>query len=95
MKLEFPKTTTTRSVSSYWRSTRRLTLVLLSIWFLTTFGVIFFARSLSELTLFGWTFSYYMAAQGILFIYVLIVGVYAWRMSYLDRQLRGGDRDDK
>jgi putative solute:sodium symporter small subunit len=93
MKRELPDSPI-QDVSSYWRGTRRLTALLLSIWFLSTFGVIFFARSLSELTLFGWTFSYYMAAQGILLIYVLIVGAYAWRMSYLDRQLRGGNRDD-
>lgn len=70
-------------------------MLLLMIWFLVTFGVIFFARSLSEFTLFGWPFSYYMAAQGALFVYVAIVGLYAWRMSRLDRQLKGGDGDEK
>jgi putative solute:sodium symporter small subunit len=80
---------------TYWRSTRRFTALLLCIWFIVTFGVIFFARALSELSLFGWTFPYYMAAQGTLFIYVTIVGVYAWRMPKLDRRLKQGDVDDE
>jgi putative solute:sodium symporter small subunit len=70
--------------ATHWRATRRVTLVLLAIWLAVTFCVIFFARSLFEFTLFGWTFSYYMAAQGTLFIYVILVGVYAWYMRKLD-----------
>jgi putative solute:sodium symporter small subunit len=82
-------------LATYWRRTRRITVLLLCIWFLVTFGVIFFARALSELTLFGWSFPYYMAAQGTLFIYVIIVGFYAWRMPKLDRQFKQGAGDDE
>lgn len=74
--------------AAYWRSTRRFTLLLLGLWFFVTFAVIFFARPLSKLSFFGWSFSYYMAAQGTIFIYVIIVGVYAWRMARLDKRLR-------
>lgn len=70
-------------------------MLLLCIWFATTFGVIFFARQLSELRLFGWTFSYYMAAQGTLFIYLMIVALYAWRMPKLDRTLDDEDPHGK
>jgi putative solute:sodium symporter small subunit len=90
-----PAKNTSQKLAVHWRSNRRLTMLLLSVWFLVTFGVIFFARSLSEFSLFGWTFSYYMAAQGTLFIYVIIVGLYAWRMQKLDEQLKGGDGNDQ
>jgi putative solute:sodium symporter small subunit len=90
-----PAKNTSQQLAAHWRSNRRLTMLLLSVWFLVTFGVIFFARSLSEFSLFGWTFSYYMAAQGTLFIYVIIVGLYAWRMQKLDEQLKGGDGNDQ
>jgi putative solute:sodium symporter small subunit len=90
-----PAKETSQKRAAHWRSNRRLTMLLLSVWFLVTFGVIFFARSLSEFSLFGWTFSYYMAAQGTLFIYVIIVGLYAWRMQKLDQQLKGGDGNDQ
>ena len=79
----------------YWLRTRRFTAVLLCLWFFVTFGVVFFARELSEFTFFGWSLSYYMAAQGIIFIYIAIVGCYAWRMSRLDRTLDDRDSDGK
>ncbi|WP_334187123.1 DUF4212 domain-containing protein [Noviherbaspirillum sp.] len=80
---------------AYWVRTRRITVVLLSIWFTVTFSVIFFARELSDISLFGWSFSYYMAAQGTIFIYVLLVGVYAWRMPYLDKMLKDASDNGK
>jgi putative solute:sodium symporter small subunit len=80
---------------AYWVRTRRLTFVLLSIWFTVTFSVIFFARELSEISLFGWSFSYYMAAQGMLFIYVLLVGLYAWYMPRLDKMLKDASDNGK
>ena len=79
--------------ATYWRRTRRFTLLLLVAWFVVTFTVIFFARELSGLTLFGWPFSFYMAAQGTTLIYVGIVGCYAWRMRRFDRFGTGGDSD--
>ena len=68
----------------YWHRVKRLTAILLAIWFSVTMIVIFFARELSTFSLFGWPFSFYMAAQGSILIYVVIVGVYAWRMNLLD-----------
>jgi putative solute:sodium symporter small subunit len=46
--------------------------------------VIFFARELAGLTLFGWSVSFYLAAQGAILIYLAIVGFYALRMRRLD-----------
>jgi putative solute:sodium symporter small subunit len=88
-------TTITNKRAAYWSRTRRLTILLLCAWFAVTFCVIYFARSLSDFTLFGWSFSYYMAAQGTLFIYLIIVGLYAWRMPRLDKMLKDEDADGK
>jgi putative solute:sodium symporter small subunit len=88
-----PAKTAAKARAAYWPRTRRFTMLLLGVWFVVTFGVAFFARELSELTFFGWSFSYYMAAQGTIFIYVMIVGAYAWRMSRLDKTLDGEDGD--
>jgi len=68
----------------YWRRTRRLTQLLLAIWFGVTFAVIFFARELAGLTLFGWSLSFYLAAQGAILVYLAIIGVYALSMRRLD-----------
>jgi len=75
----------------HWRATRRLTAVLLLAWLSATFGAIFFARELSDPTIFGWPVSFYLIAQGIPLIYLLILGIYAWRMRTLDRRYRKED----
>lgn len=78
---------------AYWGSVRRLTLLLAGAWFGVTLTVIFFARELAAYTILGWPFSFYMAAQGSTLVYVLIIGIYAWRMKALDsrRAGRAGD----
>ena len=65
----------------YWTQTRRLTGVLLLAWFLVTFLCVFFARDL-RFSFLGWPFSFYMAAQGALLVYLLIVFLYArWQRA--------------
>ena len=76
----------------HWRKNRIAIAVLLSIWFLVTFAVSFFARSLS-FTFFGWPFSFWVGAQGALGVYVAIIGFYAWYMNRLDR-LHGVAEED-
>ena len=75
-----------RRRSALWRRIRRLTLILLAVWFGVTFAAIFFARELAGLTLFGWSVSFYIAAQGALLVYLAIVGVYALAMKALEAQ---------
>ena len=79
---------------SHWRSTRRLTMVLLLVWFALTFAVIFFARQLSGITWFGWPLSFYMAAQGLALGYLLIVALYTWQMRKIDRRHQAGNADN-
>ncbi len=86
-----PPKTLLSTQATYWQRTRRLTLLLLLTWFVVSFAVIFFARELSGFTLFGWPFSFYMAAQGTVLIYVAIIAVYAWRMQRYDKILKSGD----
>ena len=77
----------------YWRKTLWVTLVLLIVWFLTSFGVVYFARFL-DFSFFGWPFSFWMGAQGSLLIYCLMVGFYAWYMNKLDVQYSLESKDD-
>ena len=48
-----------------------------------TFGSTYFARELN-VVIWGWPFSYWMAAQGTLLVYVFIIGIYAWASHRLD-----------
>jgi putative solute:sodium symporter small subunit len=68
---------------AYWRKNLRITAILLGIWFVVTFVMAFFARDLN-FNFFGWPFSFYMAAQGSLVIYVAIIWFYAHYMNNLD-----------
>mgnify|MGYP006316494693 FL=1 len=69
----------------YWSRTRRVTAWLMAVWLVVTFGVAYFARELS-FTFFGGPFSWWVAAQGALVVYLLIVVFYAWYMGRLDRE---------
>ncbi|HEX8957552.1 MAG TPA: DUF4212 domain-containing protein [Burkholderiaceae bacterium] len=75
---------------TYWQGTRRLTGVLVAIWFALTFSTIFFARELSSLSFFGWPLSFYLLAQGLTLLYAALIAFYAWRMEKLDRKFREG-----
>lgn len=74
-----------QAYEQYWRRNRRLTLLLLALWTAITFGVSYFARDLS-FSFFGWPFSFWVASQGALLVYCLIVWYYAWAMVRLDRR---------
>jgi putative solute:sodium symporter small subunit len=70
----------------YWRRNLNITGILLAIWFVATFVVIWFAKELNEIVIFGFPFAFYMGAQGALIIYVLIIWYYARRMNQLDQE---------
>lgn len=67
----------------YWHRNLKLTGWLMVVWFGVTFGVAFFARDLN-FRFFGWPFSFWVAAQGALVVYVLLIGLYAHAMNKLD-----------
>ena len=75
----------TQKHHEYWRKTLRITGLLLAIWFVVTFVVAFFARSL-QFKFFGWPFSWWVASQGALIVYVLLIAFYARYMNRLDRE---------
>jgi putative solute:sodium symporter small subunit len=78
---------------AHWRRNLRLTTVLLSVWFLLSFVTPWFARELNAFDFIG-PLGFYLAAQGALIVYVLIVWYYAHRMNRLDEAFgvqEGGD----
>ena len=69
----------------YWQKNLNVTAKLMGVWFVVTFVVTFFARDLS-FNFFGWPFSFWMASQGSLIIYVLIIWYYASYMNKIDQE---------
>ena len=70
----------------HWRRTRGLTAALLLVWFVVGFVVTWFARDL-DFPFFGWPFSFWVAAQGGIILFVVLNAVYARRMARHDRRL--------
>jgi putative solute:sodium symporter small subunit len=75
----------------HWMKTQRLTGVLLLFWFSVTISVIWFADELNRIELIG-PMGFYMAAQGVLIVYVVIIWVYVKRMRQLDQQATSSGR---
>ena len=75
-----------------WRQNLRITAILLFIWFFVTFVIGYFARDL-DFNFFGWPFSFWVAAQGALVVYVLIIWFYASYMNRLDQQYGVAEED--
>lgn len=70
----------------YWRKNLWLTGSLLTVWFTVTILAAWFARDLTAYTFLGFPLPFYIAAQGALLVYVLIIWVYARRMNRLDEE---------
>ena len=77
----------------YWRKNLRITTILMVIWFIVTFVVGWYARDLA-FPFFGWTFSFWMGAQGALAIYVIIIWYYARYMNKLDQEYGVAEGED-
>lgn len=70
----------------YWRRTRRLTFALLVLWLCVTFGSTWFARDINQIVILGFPLGFYMAAQGGLVLFLLIIWWYNRQMRKIDRE---------
>lgn len=73
---------------SYWHRNLLIISILLVIWLVVTFVPVYFAIGLSRLFLFGWPFSFWMAAIGAPASFLALIGWYAWYMDRLDQRQR-------
>ena len=71
----------------YWQRTRRLTGQLLLVWAGISFGLTYFARELN-FTFFGWPFSFWVASEGAMIVFCILVAYYARAMRKLDELYR-------
>ena len=84
--MDFPVAELINKRVEYWHRNLKLTGILIVVWFVATFVVAYFALELENIDFFGWPLPFYMAAQGSLIIYVIIVWCYARAMDALDRE---------
>ena len=83
----------TPSHHEYWRKNLRITALLLGIWFFVTFVLVFFARDL-DFQFFGWPFSFWVAAQGAMVVYCVIIWYHARYMNKLDKEYGVAEAED-
>lgn len=87
------ETLTEKRVTAYWRDNLRLLVGLLAIWFVVSFGCgILFAEPLNRFMLGGFPLGFWFAQQGSIYVFVVLIFVYCWRMHRLER--RHGVDDD-
>ncbi len=83
-------------VKVYWKKNIRIVLSLLAVWFLVSFGMgILLVDFLDGFRFFGFKFGFWMAQQGSIFCFVILIFVYVYKMNKLDRKYDvDEDRDD-
>jgi putative solute:sodium symporter small subunit len=71
----------------YWRANLRLQFVLLAIWAVVAYVLsIFLAGPLNELTVYGFPVAYWFAQQGSIYVFVILIFVYALTMDRVDHE---------
>ena len=71
---------------AYWRANVTLILVLLSIWALVSLGFgILLVEQLNTIQFFNVPLGFWFAQQGSIYVFVILIFVYAWRMNKIDR----------
>ena len=80
---------------AYWRANLRILAILMSIWFVVSFGCgILFVELLNEIKLGGFRFGFWMAQQGSIYVFVVLIFVYVRLMNKLDRKFRFEEEND-
>jgi putative solute:sodium symporter small subunit len=73
--------------ADYWSATLRLLVTLMVIWFLVSFGCgILFAEALNTIPLGGFKLGFWFAQQGSIYVFLLLIIVYALRMNMIDQK---------
>jgi len=75
-----------RQVEHYWARTSRLMWIMFALWLVFSFLVHFFVKQLNSVTFAGFPLGFYMAAQGSLIAFVIMLFVFAWRQDVIDRE---------
>lgn len=74
-------------MQAYWKKNLRTLLILLSIWFIVSFGFgIILVDYLNTFKFGGFKLGFWFAQQGSIYTFVVLIFVYVIRMNDLDRE---------
>lgn len=73
----------------YWRTNLKYLAVLLSIWFLVSFGCsILWVDKLDQFRIGGFKLGFWFAQQGSIYVFVILIFVYVYLMNQLDKRFK-------
>ncbi|MBK7635445.1 MAG: DUF4212 domain-containing protein [Saprospiraceae bacterium] len=76
-----------KNLKDYWNRNLTYLVVLLSIWFLCSYGAgILFKDSLNTIKVGGFKLGFWFAQQGSIYIFCILIFVYVWLMNNLDKE---------
>ena len=74
-------------INAYWKENIRIVLSLLLVWFFVSFGMsILFVDYFDNFRFFGFKLGFWMAQQGAIYFFLVIIFVYVYKMKNLDRK---------
>jgi len=72
---------------SYWQLNLLILFILLSIWFLVSFGFgIIWSENLDQIKFGGFKLGFWFAQQGSIYFFVIIIFIYIFLMNKLDKK---------
>ncbi|MCG5493129.1 MULTISPECIES: DUF4212 domain-containing protein [Ectothiorhodospira] len=73
--------------TAYWKANVRILVGCMTVWFIAGYILpIFLAPVLNMVSLGGYPLGFWMAQQGAIYVFLMLIFFYAWRMNKLDRQ---------
>tara|TARA_B100001093_G_scaffold79192_1_gene70417 strand:+ start:57 stop:317 length:261 start_codon:yes stop_codon:yes gene_type:complete len=81
---------------NYWRSNLKILSILLSLWFLVSFGFgILFTDFLDNFKIGGFKLGFWFAQQGSIYFFVILIFIYVYLMNRLDKEYEDNKDQDK
>ena len=78
---------TNKNAKAYWRENVKYLVILLSIWFIVSYGAgIILKDALNEIRLGGFRLGFWFAQQGAIYTFVILIFVYVRLMNKLDKK---------
>ena len=71
---------------AYWNKTKGLMFFILALWFFFSFVVHFFATGLNSIVIAGFPLGFYMAGQGSLVAFVIIIFYFVNKQNQIDNE---------
>ena len=79
---------------TYWQLNLLILFILLSIWFLVSFGFgIIWSENLDQIKFGGFKLGFWFAQQGSIYVFVILIFVYVFLMNRLDKKYKSKKED--